>query len=552
MERSLDWDGDAVVTVDQRALPQQWRTLRLTTVEEIIDAIGTLAVRGAPAIGVAGAFGVALSARRHAAPGMTDEAEAAIRADAARIAAARPTAVNLAWAVELAAAQIPSGPEAVLAEALRLAAADEATNRAAAANAAELIRELTTRRPLRMLTHCNTGRLATVAWGTALGAIRELAAAGEIESVLAGETRPLLQGARLTVWELAEAGIPHRLCVDSAGPAAIGAGLVDCVVVGADRITPAGDVANKIGTYSLAVAAAHAGIPFVVVAPESTIDPALTDASQIPIEERSPAEVTAFGGRQVAPEGTPVYNPAFDVTPAGLVTAVVTEDRVIRPQAATAHTPARPLTEGGAPTAEGSALAGLGRELYARGWMEGTAGNLSVRLDGERALITASGRSKGSLGPADVVEVRVPDSAAVSPGSARPSAETAIHTALYRAFPECGAVVHAHPPYCTVASTVTDGAELVFRDLELIKGLAVADPSEARIPVFANWPDVARIGAEVEEYFTGSAPGVPPVLLISGHGATAWGPTLEIARNRLECLEGLCRLRHLITAEKTR
>jgi len=329
VERTLDWDDGVVVAVDQTALPAALRTLRLTTVDAVIGAVKRLAIRGAPAIGVAGALAVALAARARRDPaGRVDEA--AVRDDAGRIVAARPTAVNLGWAVERVLARLPEGADAVLAEALALLEEDERINRAAAARAAELVRRLCPRPPLRLLTHCNAGGLATIGWGTALGAVRELSAAGDVAEVLATETRPLLQGARLTVWELEQAGIPHRLCVDSAGPAAISTGLVDCVLVGADRVADNGDVANKIGTYALACAAARSGVPFVVVAPESTLDPATPSGDAIPIEERDPAEVTGLGGRLTTVPGTPVYNPAFDVTPIELVSAVVTEQRVIR------------------------------------------------------------------------------------------------------------------------------------------------------------------------------------------------------------------------------
>ncbi|HTI23987.1 MAG TPA: S-methyl-5-thioribose-1-phosphate isomerase, partial [Kutzneria sp.] len=248
MERTLAWDGAAVVAVDQCALPHERTVLRLTTPDEVIDAIKRLAIRGAPAIGVAGALAVALSAQ------LSDGDEQAVREDAERIANARPTAVNLSWAVRRVLTKLPGGARAVLDEALAMLEEDERTNRAMAARAADAVLGLTSRRPLRILTHCNTGALATVAVGTALGGIKELAERGLVEEVLAGETRPLLQGARLTAWELTQAGIPFRLCVDSAGPAAIAAGLVDVVMVGADRITANGDVANKVGTYSLAVA----------------------------------------------------------------------------------------------------------------------------------------------------------------------------------------------------------------------------------------------------------------------------------------------------------
>jgi methylthioribose-1-phosphate isomerase len=323
VSRSFDWVDGAVVTLDQRLLPTEHHLMRLTTVDELVDAINTLAVRGAPALGIAGALGVALSAHHNP----IDPEQ--VKIDADRIANARPTAVNLAWGVARALAKLAEGPDAVLTEAIAVLDEDEWVNRTAAARAADLLQRLGPDRPLRVMTHCNTGRLATGAWGTALGAIRDLSARGAIELVVATETRPLLQGARLTAWELAEAGIPYRISVDSAAPALIARGLVDCVVVGADRIAVNGDTANKIGTYSLALAAARAGIPFVVVAPESTVDPDLPDGTGIHIEERNTEEVTMFAGRPTAPAGTQAFNPAFDVTPADLITAVVTEERTL-------------------------------------------------------------------------------------------------------------------------------------------------------------------------------------------------------------------------------
>ncbi|MEV4947720.1 S-methyl-5-thioribose-1-phosphate isomerase [Streptomyces sp. NPDC053755] len=325
---SLRWDRDAIVTLDQRALPHERRLLRLATVDDVITAITTLAVRGAPSIGLAGALGVALSAYTHC-PSRTDgPGREAVRADARRIAAARPTAVNLAWAVDRVLGRLSDGPDAVLAEATAMIEEDRAVNRRMVGHAARLVRERCPQRSLRLLTHCNTGRLATTAVGTALGTILALAEAGEVTEVLVGETRPLMQGARLTAWELAEAGVPHRVCVDSAAAAAMGRGLVDCVLVGADRITSRGDVANKIGTYGLAIAAAHHDIPFIVVAPESSWDRSLADGRDIVIEERDADEVTAYGGIRTAPPDTRAYNPAFDVTPASLITAIVSEHGV--------------------------------------------------------------------------------------------------------------------------------------------------------------------------------------------------------------------------------
>jgi methylthioribose-1-phosphate isomerase len=332
-EPSIRWDSGAIIAIDQRVLPHDYRTLRIETVDELITAIRELAVRGAPLIGLAGGLGVALSAHRHRSPdGAVDET--AVRSEAARLATARPTAANLVWGVERVLRRLAEGPEAVLAEAQAMIDEDTGANRAAARRAADLLDELLPGRRLRVLTHCNSGRLATATTGTALGAILELHARGRVTEVFADETRPLLQGARLTTWELAEAGVPHRLCVDSAAAFAISRGLVDCVLVGADRIAANGDTANKIGTYAVALAAARAAIPFVVVAPESTWDPGLADGTGIVIEERPAAEVTAFAGTPAAPEGTRAYNPAFDVTPADLITAVVTETRVFRPAAA--------------------------------------------------------------------------------------------------------------------------------------------------------------------------------------------------------------------------
>ncbi|MER5968948.1 S-methyl-5-thioribose-1-phosphate isomerase [Streptomyces sp. NPDC002055] len=564
---SLTWDDGAVVVVDQRALPHEYRLLRLETVDQLIDAIGSLAVRGAPAIGLAGALGVALSARLHQdGDGRVDED--AVRRDSAAIAAARPTAVNLAWAVRRALARLGEGPEAVLAEARSMLAQDAAVNRAAVRHAADLVSALVPDRPLRILTHCNTGRLATAAVGTALGTILELAERGRVAEVLVGETRPLLQGARLTTWELGRAGVPHRLCVDAAAAAAMSRGMVDCVLVGADRIAANGDTANKIGTYGLAVSATRHRIPFVVIAPESSWDRDLADGSGIVVEERPAAEVTGFASRAVAPAHAAVFNPAFDITPGALITAVVSEDGVFRPDAdgPAVRTPhGGGVTEPGAPAAalasgaptpvpDGDApvrkelacrTASFARALYERGWMPGTSGNLSVRLPGPsgHALITASGRDKGELTEHDLVTVDAATGEPVGKGTLRASAETAIHASVYRTT-GAGAVIHVHAPYATaVASRVSTDRVTALRleRFELLKGLGLADPAATDLPVFPNWSEVPRIAEDVSRYL-GSTPQAPPGLLIADHGITAWGSDLAQARNRLECLESICRL----------
>jgi S-methyl-5-thioribose-1-phosphate isomerase len=331
--RTIDWGADgAIVIIDQTALPQELRTLRLTAVDDLVAAIRRLAVRGAPALGAAGALGVLLALRQGREAGWSD-AEVAKAVD--RVRHARPTAVNLAWGVDRVAALLPAGEEAVAAEALAVLEEDVAANRAMGERGADLLAELCGPGPdaggLRLHTHCNAGALACVDWGTALGVVRTLHERGGVARVYADETRPLLQGARLTAWELGRMGVDHRVVVDGAGASIIARGLVDAVVVGADRVAANGDVANKVGTYPLALAAARAGIPFVVAAPESTVDAATPDGAAIEIEDRGDDEVVAYGGVAVAPDGSRALNPAFDVTPSDLVTAVVTEARVVRP-----------------------------------------------------------------------------------------------------------------------------------------------------------------------------------------------------------------------------
>ncbi|HEV7757801.1 MAG TPA: S-methyl-5-thioribose-1-phosphate isomerase [Acidimicrobiales bacterium] len=333
--RTIDWGDGAVVIIDQTVLPHELRQLELTGVDELVDAIRRLAVRGAPALGAAGALGVALAVEQARREGW-DEAQRDAAID--RVRHARPTAVNLAWGVDRVRAHLPEGPDAVLAAARAVLDEDAAANRAMGQLGATLLAELCPTATaggagLRLHTHCNAGSLACVEWGTALGVVHALHDRGAVARVYADETRPLLQGARLTAWELAEMGVDYRIVVDGAGPSLIARGEVDAVIVGSDRVAANGDVANKIGTYPLALAAARAGIPFVVAAPESTVDPATPDGAAIEIEDRGDDEVVAIAGRSTAPPGARAVNPAFDITPADLVTALVTERRIVRPAA---------------------------------------------------------------------------------------------------------------------------------------------------------------------------------------------------------------------------
>jgi methylthioribose-1-phosphate isomerase len=327
--RTIDWvpaDGPGpghIRMVDQTRLPDTFAELRISTVDQLVDAIQRLSVRGAPALGVAGAMGVALAVQTLP----TDEVRTAVD----RLRAARPTAANLALGVDLAWAQAQrGGGSAALDAALAMRDEDIAGCRAMAARGAELLSQLLPDRPrLRVLTICNTGALAAVEHGTALSVIERLHDEGRLDRALVCETRPLLQGARLTAWELSRMGARYELIVDSAAASIMAGGGVDAVLVGADRIAANGDTANKIGTFALALAAAHAGVPFLVVAPETTVDTATASGADIEIEDRGADEVRAFRGVPTAPADAPVRNPAFDVTPAALITAIVTDRRVV-------------------------------------------------------------------------------------------------------------------------------------------------------------------------------------------------------------------------------
>jgi len=311
-----------VTLLDQTALPLREVYTECRDVDSLIDAIVRLAVRGAPALGVTGGYGVALAMVQGEAQGWsTEQTLQAIE----RIRNARPTAVNLAWGADRARAFFDQGVERVIEEGDAIAREDEAANRALSVHGAKWLVEKLGNRPLRALTHCNTGSLATSTWGTGLGIIRQLHEDGNIEMVYADETRPLLQGSRLTAWELSRIGIPYKVQADGAAASTILRGLVDFAVIGADRIAHNGDTANKIGSLGVALACKEAGIPFVVAAPSSTIDLSFLTGEHIEIELRSPREITEFQGHQVAPDLDHAFNPAFDVTPARFVSAVVTE-----------------------------------------------------------------------------------------------------------------------------------------------------------------------------------------------------------------------------------
>ncbi len=325
---AVRWHQEALELLDQRLLPGEVRYQRLMSAAEVAEAIRAMVVRGAPAIGIAAAYGVVLAARNHYHQN-PDRWQTSIQADLQRLASSRPTAVNLFWALrrmEQVMAGCSGDPvPRLLAEALTIHHDDKAANRRMGELGAALLGERGA-----VLTHCNAGALATGGYGTALGVIRAGHAAGLIERVYADETRPWLQGARLTAWELVQDGIPVTLLADGAAAALMQQGRVYQVIVGADRIAANGDVANKIGTYNLAVAARYHGIPFMVVAPTSTVDLMLASGTAIPIEQRAATELLTLNGQPMAADGAEVWNPSFDVTPADLVDALVTERGVVR------------------------------------------------------------------------------------------------------------------------------------------------------------------------------------------------------------------------------
>jgi methylthioribose-1-phosphate isomerase len=329
--RTLWWDDGAVALIDQRCLPNTYAVVRCRTLDDVAQAIKRMQVRGAPAIGCTAAYGMALVARQSPATTLA-ELQAELATARQTLDAQRPTAVNLAWAtarmLRCAEAQsdLAEARRNLLDEAHRILAEDLAMCHAIGDHGAALIPERG-----RVLTHCNAGGLATAGYGTALAPLRTAFAQGRPIHVLVDETRPFLQGARLTTWELQQAGIPQTLITDNMAGFMMSRGEIDCIIVGADRIVANGDVANKIGTYSLAVLANAHAIPFYVAAPTSTVDLQLAHGDEIPIEQRSSEEVTHLAGRLIAPAGVVAAHPAFDVTPHHLIVAIITERGIIKP-----------------------------------------------------------------------------------------------------------------------------------------------------------------------------------------------------------------------------
>ncbi|MBK5969879.1 MULTISPECIES: S-methyl-5-thioribose-1-phosphate isomerase [Thiorhodovibrio] len=327
-DHAVLWQDERLYLLDQRLLPERTAFITCESVQQTAAAITDMVVRGAPAIGVAAAYGVVLAARARVADAGNHWHER-IEADLQQLAAARPTAINLFWAIErmrafMATLDHLDPVPALLAEAKRIHAEDIAANQRIGELGVALIKA-----PTAVVTHCNAGALATGGYGTALGVVRSAHAAGKITRVYADETRPWMQGSRLTAWELMESGIPVTLQADGAAASLMAGGEIGWVIVGSDRIAANGDVCNKIGTFGLAILARHFGVKFMVAAPTSTIDLSVASGAEIPIEERASDEVLSCGGKRLAPEGAVARNPVFDVTPAALVDAIVTERGVV-------------------------------------------------------------------------------------------------------------------------------------------------------------------------------------------------------------------------------
>jgi methylthioribose-1-phosphate isomerase len=467
----LDEDGWSLRIVDQTVLPHDFRTLRIADLEGMAAAIAGMHVRGAPLLGVAAAYGLALALR-------SDASDASLERACGILLATRPTAVNLRWALDRvreAVVPLPPGERAGAAFDVAGAIAEEDVerNRRIGEHGLGLVREAAARRPghpVRILTHCNAGWLATVDWGTATAPIYMAHDQGVPVHVWVDETRPRNQGASLTAWELGRHGVPHTVIVDNAGGHLMQRGQVDLCLVGADRITAAGDVVNKIGTYLKALAANDNGVLFYVAAPSSSVDWTLSDGADVPIEERAGDEVARMTGRaedgravsvRVVPEGSPVANPGFDVTPARLVTALVTERgvtgasreglaRLFPERARGAVSRARPADVRDVR----AAVLRAARKMSVRGLSRGTSGNVSARV-ADGMVVTPSALRYDEMVERDLavlsLEGRVLD------GERKPSSEWPLHAAVYRARPDVGAIVHAHASYCTILAALRHG-----------------------------------------------------------------------------------------------
>lgn len=524
---SIRYDNGALDVLNQQKLPAEEEWIKVETPEQMVEIITSLKVRGAPLIGIAAVLSMAQLAEK-------GESAESIEKAAALLRTSRPTAVNLATYIDRVLAAMKNGTnvrEDVLKAVENIFHEDTALCEAMGKSGADLIQP-----GERILTYCNTGSLATAGIGTALGVIKVAHKQGKKIHVYACETRPLLQGGRLTAWELEQNGIPYTLICDNMAASLMRSGKIDRVLVGADRISANGDFANKIGTYSLAVLAQHHKIPFHVVAPYTTFDASCPDGAAIKIEERSSHEVRgvsgSFGTVCWSPKDAPVYNPAFDVTPGSLVTSFISDSKI-------------PVVQNLLDKTVINAIIDVGHFLNYFNLCPATSGNFSIRVNPEVAAITVSGVHKGELTPDDIMLVNLEGKPYRN--SKKPSAETLLHTAIYALFPDVGAVLHTHSMYGTVLSRLlAPQTALITEGYEMHKALGIpTHESSVVIHIFENSQDMPALAREVTEYLREN----PKTLgfLLRGHGLYTWGKNMKEAKIRVEAFE------HILESEyKTR
>lgn len=535
-------ENGKVFLIDQTKLPGELCQLEIATAEQMWDAIKRLVVRGAPAIGLAAAFGVWLGAARRLEAGTltVDNFTAAVEEIGAYLDTARPTAVNLHWAVtrmqDVAVAQCAAAGDGTTAaelvqglyqECQRMLEEDIAACRAIGEYGADLLQNIPNFQA--MLTHCNAGALATSMYGTALAPAYILQERRRPVAVYSDETRPLLQGARLTAWELSQSGIPVTTICDNMAGVVMAQQKVQAVVVGADRIAANGDTANKIGTYTVAVLAKEHGIPFYVAAPLSTVDFSLRDGSLIPIEQRKEEEIRQFNGRQTVPDAAMVFNPAFDVTPERYITAIITEKGVAYPpfaQNLEALRLGKPALQCDVRSLQQQVLTAA-QSMARDGLSSGSFGNLSmVDRDHDLLAITPSGVLYDQMKAEDICIVHMDGSeiAGVRNGY-KPSSELPMHCAIYQARPDCSAIVHTHAAYCTAYGASGQSLGAVISEMGML--------APGAIPLVPYCPpgsgELAQQTADALREANGC--------LLANHGAVTVADTMERAYMLAQILE---------------
>ena len=533
-------EGERVFLIDQTKLPVQLEVIEICTEEKMWDAIKRLVVRGAPAIGLAGAFGVYLGAVRKLEAGVLTVENFAeeVHKTGAYLDTSRPTAVNLHWAVSrmdnVAEALIASGEQNVqklvqglLRECEAMLAEDIAACRAIGEYGADLLEQIPDFHA--MLTHCNAGALATSMYGTALAPAYIMQERGNKIAVYSDETRPLLQGARLTAWELSQSGIPVTSICDNMAGVVMAQGKVQAVIVGADRIASNGDTANKIGTYTVAILAKEHHIPFYVAAPLSTVDFAINNGTQIPIEERKEEEIRQFNGRQTVPDEASVFNPAFDVTPERYITAIITEKGVAYP----------PFRQNLAALRDGTSTTGTAvydlqrqvvkaaKQMACDGLSSGSFGNVSaVNREHNLLAITPSGVLYDTMQPEDICVVHLDGSAVEGMSNRyRPSSELPMHCAIYAARTDANAIVHTHAAYCTAYASSGRPLGPVISEMGMIA------PGDVPCTLYyqPGTEELARAAAKALQNSNGC--------LLANHGAVTVADTMDRAYMLAQILE---------------